>query len=246
MPYTVAELAAAKGLPADLLRQVAGLADTDGGVAIPYWPLDASAADHGGPQTIVKLRTAARARDGSRWPANTPPRAYGEWRQYHAASQGRLILVEGESDCWACWLHDYPALGLPGAHTARCLTAEHVAGVEVLYVAHEPDQAGERFVAEVLERLWEIRYRGVCRELRMPAGTKDVGELLQSCQATGCSFGDALDCCLHGAGRLALPAAEAGLGELCRMLDGLERHPRLLAKLAAMVLGQAKRKAAKP
>ena len=30
-----------------------------------------------------------------------------------------VVLVEGESDCHALWLHDLPALGLPGATNWR-------------------------------------------------------------------------------------------------------------------------------
>jgi DNA primase len=233
MTITVDELAAAKGFDADFLRGPrVGLYDTRGGVAIPYWSDDAE-------EPVVKLRTALAARDGSRWAKGVAPRAYGEWRLDEARRQRRLLVVEGESDCWASWAGGFAALGLPGAGMAECLEAAHLDCVDVVYVAHEPDQAGGRFVAGVVDQLAACNFRGVARELHMPAGTKDVCQLFQH---AGRKFAAALDCCLEHAGRLALPPAILSEAELGRLLNTLERRPNAAATLAKL-LREADKKA---
>jgi hypothetical protein len=51
--------------------------------------------------------------------------------------------VEGESDCHTLWLHDIPALGLPGASSWKETWATYLEGFETVYVVIEPDQGGE-------------------------------------------------------------------------------------------------------
>ncbi len=151
---TLADLAAAKGLSVQYLAGEIGLHDLPGGgVGIPYH-------DEDGLKIAVKRRLALKAKDGSRWPANQALAAYGDWRLHEAHRQGRLVLVEGESDCWALWRHDFPALGLPGSNTAKTLAARHLANVPILYVHREPDTAGTKFVEGVTERLRSLRYTG--------------------------------------------------------------------------------------
>jgi hypothetical protein len=166
---TVGRLAEHKRLPVQHLKTV-GLYDTPRGVAVPYF-------DATGDQVAIKMRTALVAKQGSRWPAGTPLESYGRWKLDEAAKAGLLILVEGESDCWALWHHGLPALGLPGANTAGCLTAEQVEAVETVYVHREPDKGGETFVQGVAARLKVLGYRGRVYELRMPSGTKDPADL---------------------------------------------------------------------
>jgi putative DNA primase/helicase len=233
MTITVDELAAAKGFDADFLRGPrVGLYDTGGGVAIPYW------SDADADEPVVKLRTALAARDGSRWAKGVSPRAYGEWRLDEARRQRRLLVVEGESDCWASWAGGFAALGLPGAGMAECLEERHLDCVDVVYVAHEPDQAGGRFVAGVVDQLAACNFRGVARELHMPAGTKDVCQLFQQ---AGRKFAEALDCCLEHAGRLSLPPATLSEAELCRFFNTLKRRPGAVELLAKLLHGLDKK-----
>jgi hypothetical protein len=166
---TVGQLAEHKQLPVQHLK-VVGLYDTPRGVAVPYY-------DSTGEQIAVKTRTALAAKEGSRWPSGVPLATYGEWKLEEAAKAGFLIVVEGESDCWALWHHGLPALGLPGAGTAGTLLREHVEAAETIYVHREPDKGGEGFVKGVAARLKVIGYRGKAFELRMPEGVKDPADL---------------------------------------------------------------------
>ncbi len=169
VPLRVASLAEAKKLPESFLLKL-GLADLPDGVGIEY-------LDETGYHLAVKRRCALKAKEGTYWPKNTPLSAYGRWKIHEAADKEILFLVEGESDCWALWHHDLPALGLPGAGTAKTLTAEHLANVRSLYVHVEPDQGGQVFKKSVLHRLVELRFEGQVLLFGMPAGIKDVADL---------------------------------------------------------------------
>jgi hypothetical protein len=167
---TVATLASAKRLPAEFLT---GLGLTDllhGGVGIPYY--DATDVE-----IAVKQRTALKATEGSYWPRGKPLAAYGSWRIDQANRIGFLILVEGESDCWALWHHGLPALGIPGANAVKTLEKEHIEGVPTVYVHREPDNGGTVFVEGVGRRLTDLGFAGKAFEVRMPEGVKDPAEL---------------------------------------------------------------------
>ncbi len=168
------DLAKAKHLPADFLRDL-GLTDLpEGGVAIPYY-------DETDQEIIVKRRSACSAGEGYKppygWPKGRPLAAYGQWKLDEANRAGFCIIVEGESDCWALWYHKLPALGLPGSSTAKTLEIEYVAALQKVYIVREPDQGGETFVKLVVERLRKIGFQGQAFELRMPKGVKDPAEL---------------------------------------------------------------------
>src|SRR5262249_24556147 len=98
-PITLVELAKYKNLPVAFLHEQ-GLHDLrDRGVGIPYY-------DDTGVETIaVKRRTKLLAKEGSYWPKGQALVAYGLWRLDRAAKASFIILVEGESDCWALWKH---------------------------------------------------------------------------------------------------------------------------------------------
>jgi hypothetical protein len=167
---TLAALAAAKRFPVAFLKEL-GLQDLPtGGVSIPYYGPT-------GEEIALKRRTAIKAKAGSYWPKGRPLAAYGQWRIGDANRAGFLIVVEGESDCWALWNHGLPALGIPGANAAKVIEREHVEAVETIYVSREPDQGGERFVAGVRERLAALGFAGKVFELRMPDGMKDPADL---------------------------------------------------------------------
>jgi hypothetical protein len=167
---TVAALAKSKRLSVSFLKDL-GLHDLrDGGVGIPYLGVT-------GEDIAVKQRTAIKAKDGSYWPKGKPLAAYGQWRIPDANKYGFLIIVEGESDCWALWHNGFPALGIPGANAAKTLEREHIEAVETIYVVREPDKAGEQFVAGILNRLAVLGFKGRVFELTMPAGVKDPADL---------------------------------------------------------------------
>ncbi len=168
---TLASLAQAKRLPIDFLREL-GLHDlAEGGVGIRYWGETAE-------EIAVKRRTAPKAGDGSFWPEGQLLAAYGLWRLDRAYKAGFVVLVEGESDCWTLWHHGIPALGIPGASSAKVLEAvEHLSCIQKIYVHHEPDKGGETFVAGVQDRLARLGFEGKVFELRMPDGIKDPADL---------------------------------------------------------------------
>jgi hypothetical protein len=170
-PLTVEDLARHKRLPPEFLRSL-GLYDGTRGVVIPYF-------DPGGPDVVLgeKTRTALAARDGSYWPRGVPLAAYGQDRLEQARRDALLVLVEGESDCWALWYHRLPALGIPGSNAMKCLEAEHLDGITAVYIVREPDAGGERFIPGCLARLKALRYDGRAFEVRMPGGVKDAADL---------------------------------------------------------------------
>jgi hypothetical protein len=166
----VSTLAEAKKLPSAFLLKL-GLADLPDGVGISY-------LDETGFELAVKRRVALKAKEGSYWPKGVPLSAYGRWRIHEAQEKEVLFLVEGESDCWALWRHDLPALGLPGAGTVRTtLLADHLQNLRTIYVHVEPDQGGELFRKMVLKQLVELRFEGQVLLFRMPAGIKDLADL---------------------------------------------------------------------
>lgn len=168
---TLAQLAAAKGIPERFLERL-GLRDSfnpyDGRrqVEIPYFNPDGSLL-------AVKRRTHERATRGSFWPRRTPLAAYGLDHLDMARDAGYLVIVEGESDFWTLVWHNIPALGLPGARAAATLELEHLEGVRRVYVSKEAGAGGEPFLAGVLARLRDLRYRGARRALQWPGEAKD-------------------------------------------------------------------------
>jgi hypothetical protein len=166
---SVESLASLKKLPVDYLTDL-GLRNTAYGVGIGYF-------DEAGEEITVRRRTAAKAKDGSSWAPGQKTVAYGQWRIEEARRTGSLFLVEGESDCWALWHYGLPALGLPGSTTAKALQAEHLVGIDTIYVSREPDRGGETFVEGAGARLRDLQFQGRVYELRMPAGIKDPADL---------------------------------------------------------------------
>src|SRR6266567_3107932 len=86
------------------------------------------------------------------------------------------ILVEGESDCWTLWYHEFPALGLPGADMASKLKATYLAGIDTLYLVREPDAAGAKLVRDIAQRLASWKWSGKAYVVSL-AGTKDPNDL---------------------------------------------------------------------
>ena len=105
-------------------------------VRIPY--LDESESE-----IAVRFRIGLTGENKFRWRTGSKPAPYGLWRLDNARRAGYIILVEGESDCHTLWLHDFPALGIPGANNWKEAWSAYLDGIETVYVVIEPDQGGE-------------------------------------------------------------------------------------------------------
>jgi hypothetical protein len=167
---SLAEHAAAKGLPEDFLRQL-GLVDTvyahKPAVRIPY-------RASGGTEVAVRFRIAALGADKFRWAKGSKAIPYGLDRLSDAREAGYVVIVEGESDAATCWFHDIPAIGLPGATTwNEDRDASLLDGLSAIYVVIEPDKGG----AVVLKWLSRSSIRPRARLVRLPPGTKDPSAL---------------------------------------------------------------------
>jgi hypothetical protein len=162
---TLRALAAAKRLPVGFLRGL-GCRDVEHhgapSVAIPY-------RERSGAPMLERRRLSLAGRGRRFWqPAGVMVAPYGLDRLGEAQRLGRILLVEGESDCWALWRHREAALGLPGKGTWRPEWARHLEGIAAVYVWQEPD------AADLTERV--ARDLPAVRVIQAPEGIKDVAE----------------------------------------------------------------------
>lgn len=149
-PITVASLAAYTKLPEEFLRDM-GLHDLpNGGVGIPY-------RDASGQIVATMRRTALDPHGSSFWLVDVPLIPYGleRLKEVHDVTDD-LIFVSDELECLTLWHHGWHALGIPGPNAAKALQAEHVELSDYLSVVKEPGQAGEDFVASIVERVREL------------------------------------------------------------------------------------------
>lgn len=156
---TLHQLAAAKRLPVEWLSSQCGLRDLDHGrgVGIPY---------QNEARKTLFTRRRVQMRSRTLQPKGQKLAAYGQWRLQEARSAGRLVLVEGESDCWTLWFHGFPAMGLPGSSTAKTLEAEYLRGIGTVHVWQEPGPSGQAFADKVSRRLRSLEYAGQAKLIR--------------------------------------------------------------------------------
>lgn len=170
-PLVISELAAFKALPEQFLRAL-GCKECAAGVVIPYFTKDKK-------QARARIRHTLKGKKRFTWGAKSfansthdlPIIPYGVWK---ATGGAVLFIVEGESDCWAGWVHGINVLGLPGAEYAKCLELDHVRYGKVI-VIQEPGEAGAKFVQNVGRRLQGIEFEG--EALSTVLGCKDLSEL---------------------------------------------------------------------
>ncbi len=185
---TLADYADAKGLPQDFLLTL-GLTDFTymkrPAVRMPY--LDVS-----GNEITVRFRVALGGDVKVKSKAGSRLHLYGLNRLEHAREAGYLLVVEGESDAQTCWLHGFPALGLPGAgNWNEERDAPHLDGIAAVYVVVEPDRGGEA----VLRWLAGSAIRERVRLVRLEQA-KDVSELYLADRER---FGERLEAALQAA-----------------------------------------------
>lgn len=173
-PVTVSALAREKGLPEGFLRRL-GLCDEPGGqaVLIPYHDAD-------GDVMVTRRRLTLAGKNKTLQPSGVPLRPYGLDRLADWQGRSTLLLVEGESDCWAGWFHDVAVLGLPGSSSGGCLERAHVSSFATLIICQEPDAGGTTFTQKIADRLHTLGFAGnlvVARLAINGARIKDLADL---------------------------------------------------------------------
>jgi hypothetical protein len=163
---TVEAYGKAKKLPVDLLRSL-GISDYKDG-RFPHRVLRIPYVDIGGNEIAVRIRVALEKDETDNrflWRKGSKPLLYGLDRLDQARREGYIVLVEGESDAQTLWHHGIPAVGLPGANGWReQRDAQHLEGIERVYVVVEPDKGGEAVLgwladSSIRDHAWLVELR---------------------------------------------------------------------------------------
>jgi hypothetical protein len=149
-PCNLENYAEAKGLPVEHLKKL-GLSDRKyqgrPALRVPY-------RNEYGEEAAVRFRLALKKSeegdDRFRWRTGSRAMLYGVWRLEQIRKADWVVLVEGESDTQTLWFHGIPALGIPGVETWKERWAEHLEGIERVYVVIEPDEAGQTLKEKLL------------------------------------------------------------------------------------------------
>jgi P4 family phage/plasmid primase-like protien len=175
---TLEQYAQAKRLPADFLQKEFGLSTSERGyrnapcVEQPYLGQPGDKEPYPVKRRVALVDIGDEKK--TRWKKGHKARLYGLWRLPEFKERNEIILVEGESDTQTCWLHNFPALGLPGAggwNEGR--DAGLLDGISNIYAIIEPDQAA----ANLLDKLAGSAIRDRLRIVRMRPEIKDPSAL---------------------------------------------------------------------
>jgi hypothetical protein len=162
---TLAELAAAKGLPEPFLRQH-GLRDD---------------VYYGRPAVAIEYRTAADTKaydryrialtgDRFRQPRGVNLIPFGLGKLMTEGNPASIVLCEGETDPLTCWLYGFPALGIPGASSWNDAWADYINAL-IVHAIQEPDEGGRKF----LDGLARSPFAPKVMVVQLP-GAKDVNQ----------------------------------------------------------------------
>lgn len=169
---SVDKIAKDKYLSVDLLKKlgVKQISDTD--VQILYYDIEGSG------NCRQRIRTNVIAKEGSRWEENDKKVVpYGLWKLEEAYKRGFIIVCEGESDCWTLWKYGYPAMGLPGAGMTGKLEINYIDNIPKVFIIHEYDEGGQKFLEGIIKRLKDINYIGEAFEINMTPEYNDINDL---------------------------------------------------------------------
>ena len=157
------ELSTEKKLPIDFLESL-GIRNmtylSKPTIKIPYFSEDHT-------EIAVRFRTALTGDCRFKWRKGDHAMPYGLDRLKEIREAGWVILVEGESDSWTCWLHEIPAIGIPGKSIWQESWAKYFEGLQV-YIWQEPD--AEDFVLRILKDIPDLKY------IEAPENIKDISE----------------------------------------------------------------------
>jgi hypothetical protein len=196
---TLPELTQAKGLPEEQLRSW-GVKDGISGSGQNRKPcVDIPYVNPNGEIVAVHKRLSMHQSPRFSWRRGDHTTLYGLSHLAKVRRGGRVILVEGESDTWTLWLHQFPAFGLPGSSTWREEYSSLLQSLEV-FVWHEPDASGDAFVKAVAADLPDVKV------LEPPHGVKDLSEAYLLDPA---GFNDLVDSLMRQARPMSQIRAEA-------------------------------------
>jgi hypothetical protein len=141
---TLSQLSQAKGLPIPFLLEQ-GLRD------IAHQGVQAVEIPYRGTGS-VRYRTALEKPETGpdlrfKWKAGSKAVPYGQDHLSLAREKGYCVLAEGETDTLTLRLHDFPALGIPGATTWQDdRDAVLLNGIDTIFLCAEPDEGGAAFL----------------------------------------------------------------------------------------------------
>ena len=165
---TLDDLAQGKGIPIDDLRRF-GVSDGVSGVGrVPC--VDIPYTNETGEVVAVRKRLRMEGSPRFIWRRGDRPILYGLAHLKEIRQVGKVIIVEGESDCWTLWHNRIAALALPGATMWREEYRHLLNGVDV-HVWIEPDEGGESLLRAIGADLPDARI------MEAPTGAKDPSEL---------------------------------------------------------------------
>jgi hypothetical protein len=221
---TLAQYADAKGLPLDRLASFGVTQISIGGrpaVRIEYRDADGS-------EFAVRFRLALDGKaERFKWRKGSRPTLYGLDRLDSARQSECVVLVEGESDAQTLWMHDVPAIAVPGASNWKEeRDAAHLDGIPIIYAVIEPDEGGEAMQRWIAKSAIRDRVRLV----RLPV--KDVSALYLDDRER---FRERLQTALEAAEPWAERAAaetEATRAGAWAGCAALAREPRILDRLS--------------
>ncbi|AOY74710.1 DUF927 domain-containing protein [Clostridium formicaceticum] len=168
--YIVEDYCKEKRLPEDFIRSL-GIRDGKTGITIPY-------KDEAGKILSNRQRYHRDSPTRFSWARGSKINLYGLWQIEKIKSIGRVILVEGESDCHTLWHHGIEEiLGVPGATTFHGDWVEMLEGLDV-YIHHEGDMGGDTFFNKISKTLKERNFKARIYKIQCSSlGVKDPSDL---------------------------------------------------------------------
>lgn len=155
LPLTLQEYATSKKLPVEFLEGLGVREQSNSGlkcVAIPTYDTDMTVK-------CTKLRFHPDNAQRFGYEPGGTPIPYGVWQDWIKAAKA-VVLVEGESDAQTLWLHQVPALGVPGAGNFQAAWVAPYIGDKAVYLHVEPDKGGEAFKTKTCQALMAGGHKG--------------------------------------------------------------------------------------
>ncbi len=144
---TISDLANAKGLPEDFLKEY--VKEQGSFLRVIYKGID-------GNQKGFRQRVRTSLEGSEKYPkffwnkGEGKVIPYGIWKL--TQEQEYMILVEGESDTWTLWYHSFKSIGIPGVEHITKIKP-YLSLFKKLYIVKENDKGGDNFIAKARKML---------------------------------------------------------------------------------------------